>query len=270
MARFTQGENISPKTHLLCFDVDGTLRPSGQPFSSEMIDVLREKISQGYALHFASSRRMEELEGNVPEDILASIVYHGAYGHELVVKGACLKQPEAVVLPSFVFDMLRKETMDNMPSALKCGAHIAPADAGHLAYTFVGVEASQTQRNNFEIFDVAEGFRERVKEKILRCAKSEGVTLYVEAFGRTSIDVSDKPFCKTEVLKNLSTLGEKRDIVFFGDGMDGGNDEALARYLLLENVSSLAEHYTKNARITRHVTVPVETPEETLEILRLL
>lgn len=240
--------NICSSSHILAFDVDETLAESGQPLTAEMCHILDYLSSvKGYQLAFITSRSYAELEDRMPLDLLHRAYAFTCMGMEYWYEGDLVYQ-HAFNFPTGLTQAL-EEVIAKCEFPNKTGKHVVKRPSKG-ALSVVGEGHSAQDRANFIKWNKKSNFLNQTCE-VLRMKFPE---LHFEAFGKTSIDFSDKRMSKAIVLDELRQF-EKRAVVFFGDNMqDGGNDSELKDALLAEK--------------TKNICVWVQCPAQSFSMLK--
>lgn len=225
--------NICSSSHILAFDVDETLAESGQPLTNDMCDILEHLSTvKGYQLAFITSRSYAELEDRMPLDLLHRAYAFTCMGMEHWYEG------DLVYQHAFNFSKGLTQALEEVIAKCefphKTGKHIVKRPSKG-ALSVVGEGHSAEDRASFIKWNKKSNFLNQTC-KVLRTQFPE---LHFEAFGKTSIDFSDKRMSKAIVLDELRQF-EKRAVVFFGDNMqDGGNDAELKDALLAEKAKNI-------------------------------
>ena len=244
----------NPRTHILTFDVDITLAPSGEELCEHIcgrLDYLTNVV--GYQLAFATARSYSELEKRIPKSILHNAYTFTCFGMELWHQGN-MKHQHFFKWPQGLKDELR-ELLSECDCPDKVGNHfnIRPCAA---AFTPLGQGATAEQRANFIEWNNRTNGLNKMRDHLRKMFPE----LHIEAFGATSIDFSDHLMCKASILPELRKR-DNRDVAFFGDGMhEGGNDLPLAKALLAENLPLNDKRNNFAFHVNHH--------KETLDILR--
>lgn len=239
---------INPTTHILTFDVDITLSPSGEPLSAEVCNMLDYLANvEGYQLAFATARSYSELEKRIPTSILHDAYTFTCFGMEFWHQSR-MKQQHYFKWPDGLQNELTK-LLKRCDCPNKLGNHfvIRPSSA---AFTPLGQGATKKQRAEF----IAWNKRTNGLNKMRDYLRLSYPNFYFETFGETTIDMSDHEMCKASILPKLRE-SESRQLAFFGDGMhEGGNDLPLAQALTAESDKNMSFH--------------VRDHDHTLEILK--
>lgn len=253
--------NLGSNERILAFDVDDTLAVSGQPLTPEVCNILDELANlQGYQLAFITSRSYAELEKRVPQDILYQAYAFTCMGMEHWYKGDMVYQhyfswPEGL-------QKTLQNIVDTCPFPEKTGNHLVRRPSKG-ALSVVGEGQTSEQRAAFIQWNKKSHFLQKATEAL----RQKFPELHIEAFGKTSIDFSDKRMSKAIVLEELRQF-ESRAVVFFGDNMqDGGNDCELKDALLAENKHNICVWVHDPAQTKLMLEDILNAPQKTLSFL---
>ncbi|KKY29147.1 putative phosphomannomutase [Phaeomoniella chlamydospora] len=253
------------KETICLFDVDNTLSPARQLASAEMLktlSALRQKCAIGYVGGSDFSKQQEQLgTPSLPVTALFDFCFA-----ENGLTAYRLGEP----LPSNSFIKWLGE--DKYQKLAKfCLKYIANLDIPVMRGTFIefrngminvspiGRNASNTERNEYQKYDLEHKIREQFVEALKKEFPDYGLTFSIG--GQISFDVFPKGWDKTYCLqhveaeadpnKNLSGVNYKK-IHFFGDKcFKGGNDHEIY----------------EDPRTIGHA---VENPDHTLRLLKEL
>tara|TARA_R110000868_G_scaffold218576_1_gene468947 strand:+ start:92712 stop:93473 length:762 start_codon:yes stop_codon:yes gene_type:complete len=237
-------------SHILMFDMDETIAPSGQPLSAEMCNTLDYLQNiKGYTIAFATARDYANLEKRIPQSILSEAYSFCCFGMEVVHNHTVIAE-HLFTWPEGLKDLLQS-LLESCEFPIKTGGHIIKRTSTG-AFTPLGQNATPEQREAFIEWNKKSNFLMRACNVLNCCNYTPNLDFQV--FGKTTIDFSNKKLSKASVLNQLREISDK-SVVFFGDQMhENGNDFELAQALKAES--------------TQNQTIPVKNPDETMAILK--
>ncbi|XP_077301452.1 uncharacterized protein LOC143922051 [Arctopsyche grandis] len=211
---------------LFLFDVDGTLTPSRERVTPEVLNALynlREKVTIGFVGGSDLSKQQEQIGDNVlsifdygfPENGLQ--YYQGNHLIESQSFVKFLTEPNYCILVNAILLILSKITIPckrgNFVELRESILNISP----------IGRSCSREERAEFLAFDNEHKIREEIAKEIDDLfGKSLGIRCAIG--GQISIDIFPKGWDKTYCLKFI----KQKKIFFFGDKTEqGGNDYEL-------------------------------------------
>lgn len=203
---------------IFMFDIDGTLTPPRLPMTEEMVEMFTGFCQRNRVILVTGSD-MKKVVEQVPEEIrnLVEGIYTcsgNAYtiGDEIVYENK-FEPPERLI-------ELLEDWKDYAHYPVKTGGHLEYRD-GMLNYSTVGRNCTQQQREDYEAWDLENGERKILRERILHMFPS----LDCAIGGQISVDIYPKGMDKSQSYNRVKGANPGHAIIFCGDRlMPGGND----------------------------------------------
>mmetsp|Transcript_7827 Transcript_7827/g.13191 ORF Transcript_7827/g.13191 Transcript_7827/m.13191 type:complete len:252 (-) Transcript_7827:168-923(-) len=220
MASFTKNNKI-----LCLFDVDGTLTPARKTASPEMhkmLSDLRDRIVVGIVGGSDLPKQKEQVGDNVINEVDYSFSENGLVAYkqgELIGKESIatfLGEDKIQEIVNFVLIYIA-----GLDIPVKRGTFIEFRN-GMLNISPIGRNCSQSERDEYEKFDIANGIRTTMVSVMQERFKDMNLTFSIG--GQISFDLFPNGWDKTYAL-NFIGDDEYDEIHFFGDKTyKGGND----------------------------------------------
>eukprot|EP00897_Mesotaenium_endlicherianum_P004399 jgi/Mesen1/3988/ME000210S03223 len=233
------------------FDVDGTLTPARKEASPEMLEFMQE-LRQSVAVGIVGGSDLSKISEQLGKDTLTSYDYvfseNGLVAHKLgklIAQQDLKKHLGEDKLKEFINFTLHYIADLDIP--IKRGTFIEFRN-GMLNVSPIGRNCNQVERDEFEEYDKAQGYRKKMVEVLKE--KFAHFNLSFSIGGQISFDVFpqgwDKTFCLQYVEEEFPTIH------FFGDKTYvGGNDY---------------EIFTSDKTIGHTVTSPEDTRSQCKEL----
>lgn len=211
---------------LLLFDVDGTLVDSGKIITQDIGNILTQIKSKGDSCQFGL------VGGSTYEKIkyqLADFFYlfdyvfpecgsTGYYNDKILYKKNFMDAVDKVALNKIIKEYLVQITQYDIIHA----GHIIDRRAGMYYLSPVGMQADDSERNNFIKMDQKYNIRKNLISKLKAVDINDNFNVVLG--GNTGLALQLKGWDKSQILEFLSDT----DIIFFGDRTDpDGNDYPL-------------------------------------------
>ena len=203
---------------LFMFDIDGTLTPPRLPMTEEMIEMFQGFCERNRVILVTGSDMKKVIE-QVPENIrhLTEGIYTCS-GNALTI-GDTIVYENDFEPPERLIDLL-SDWKDYSHYPVKTGRHIEYRN-GMLNYSTVGRNCTQQQREDYEAWDLENGERKILRERILHMFPS----LDCAIGGQISIDIYPQGLDKSQSYHKVKSENPDHAIIFCGDRlMPGGND----------------------------------------------
>ncbi len=207
------------------FDVDGTLTPSRQPATEQMVEFLLE-WGERHRFYLCSGSDLDKIKEQLPDKFLdMSRGIFGCMGNSFHRKGKEVYMRDFRSPPGLKDDLLRLMKSSKYP--VRCGNHIEER-MGMWNFSVVGRNATTEERSDYHRWDLEHGEREALAELINE--KYNGRVVGTVG-GEISIDLTNPEKDKAQVFKEIIKLELiDRKLAFIGDRtLPGGNDHALAK-----------------------------------------
>ena len=214
------------------FDVDGTLTPSRQPMTKEFQEFFDKWVKKN-KFYLVTGSDIEKLQeqmcffdinaealftccGNemwIPDPHIVNISAEQVYRKEF-------KPPKSLL--KYLEHQLR---LSDYP--VRAGNHIE--DRGTLLnFSMVGRDCTLQQRKDYHEYDKLTGERETIAKHI----RENWEDLDAVIGGEISIDIYPKGNDKSQILEHIiEREPDANEFIFFGDGIENGNDYPLAELL---------------------------------------
>ncbi len=203
---------------IFMFDVDGTLTPSRLPMTGEMTKMFKGFCERNRVILVTGSDMSKVVE-QIPKPIRDLV--EGIYtcsGNALTIGEDIIYENEFQP-PDRLIELLENwKTYSHYP--VKTGRHLEYRD-GMLNYSTVGRNCTQEQREDYEAWDLMNGERKILRERILHMFPS----LDCAIGGQISIDIYPQGLDKSQSYHKVKGENPDHSIIFCGDRlMPGGND----------------------------------------------
>ena len=203
---------------IFMFDIDGTLTPPRLPMTEEMVEMFKGFCERNRVILVTGSD-MSKIVEQVPKKIrdLVEGIYTcsgNAYtvGDEIVYENEFTPPEELIAL--------LEDWKNYSHYPVKTGRHLEHRD-GMLNYSTVGRNCTQQQREDYECWDLENGERKILRERILHMFPS----LDCAIGGQISIDIYPQGLDKSQSYFRVKGNNPDHAIIFCGDRlMPGGND----------------------------------------------
>jgi len=204
--------------NIYMFDIDGTLTPSRLPMTQEMEDMFTP-FCENNKVFLVTGSDMVKVKEQVPEKIRCLV--EGIFtcsGNALTVGDEIIYDNEFEP-PDGLIEIL-EAWLQYSSYPVKTGNHIEQR-SGMLNYSTVGRNCTQQQREDYECWDMENGERRILREKILHMWPS----LDCAIGGQISIDIYPRGLDKSQSYFRVKQKYPDYGIVFCGDRLSpGGND----------------------------------------------
>jgi phosphomannomutase len=236
---------------IFMFDVDGTLTPSRLPMTKEMEDVF-VPFCENNRVFLVTGSDMSKIMEQIPEKI--RYLVEGIFtcsGNALTV-GDDIVYDNSFEPPQGLVETL-EAWLEYSSYPVKTGNHLEHR-SGMLNYSTVGRNCTQEQRETYEQWDLENGERRILREKILHMWPS----LDCAIGGQISLDIYPRGLDKSQSYYRVKQQNRDHAIIFCGDRLSpGGND-----YPFFKAMSS---DYTKCKPLD--LAIPVTGWQETKRFL---
>lgn len=216
---------FSLRRKLVLFDVDGTLTPARKKASAEVkafLEVLRSKVTVGVVGGSDLSKQKEQLGDDIINEVDYSFSENGLIAYKngiLIGKQSIQDYIGEENLKSLINFTLKYIADLDIP--IKRGTFIE-FRAGMLNISPIGRNCSQQERDEYEVYDLANGIRKSMVQTLQEKFKHLNLTFSIG--GQISFDVFPNGWDKTFCLRFIEN-SEFDEIHFFGDKtFEGGND----------------------------------------------
>jgi len=233
-------KNIKPEA--LLFDMDGTILDAGRPITKEVLDSL-QKVNPSVKKYLVTGSDMVKVENQIPvSDLLKTFdkiftcngtrVYNcnldmddesGSMEPELIHK-VSLSDHYSESDINHIVDVLLRTAADTH-TKIKTGTFVEWRES-QINFSIVGRNCSQTQREDYVIWDNKSGERPRIMKQLRKDFQGWGLSFSLG--GQISIDVTRQGWDKSYAFGNIDERPE--NCVFFGDRIcEDGNDLSIAK-----------------------------------------
>ncbi|KAI3646026.1 hypothetical protein MP228_008954 [Amoeboaphelidium protococcarum] len=244
-------DRAQPDT-LVLFDVDGTLTPARQKITQDMLDTLQQ-LKKKVVIGFVGGSDLVKQKEQLGEVGIACFDYSFAEnGLQAFRDGQPISATSFIEwlgeakykkLVNFILSYIA-----NLDIPIKRGTFVEFRN-GMINVSPIGRNCSQSERVEFEKYDLANNIRPKMVEELKKNFPDYGLTYSIG--GQISFDVFPTGWDKTYCLRHIQQEGFKT-IHFFGDKtQNGGNDFEIYHHPL----------------VTGHA---VKNPQETIAILKQL
>jgi len=230
------------------FDVDGTLTQPRGEITKDMMDFL-EELSKCVVVGIVGGSDLPKQEEQLGKGIVTKFPYNFSQNGLVAYKDGVLLEEQT--LSKFLGEENLKRLINwtlryiaDLDIPIKRGTFIE-FRSGMLNISPIGRNCSREERNEYEIFDLKYGIREKMVSAMRKEFADFNLTFSIG--GQISFDVFPNGWDKTYCLKFLSSE-DFDEIHFFGDKtFEGGNDY---------------EIFTHERTIGHTVTSPEDTREQ--------
>ena len=236
---------------IFMFDIDGTLTPARLPMTEEMVEMFKGFCERNRVILVTGSDMSKVVE-QVPREIRDLV--EGIYtcsgnvytvGDEIIYENE-FEPPERLI-------ELLKDWKKYSHYPVKTGGHIEHRN-GMLNYSTVGRNCTQKEREDYEAWDLENGERKILRQRILHMFPS----LDVAIGGQISIDIYPKGLDKSQSYFKVKGENSDHAIIFCGDRlMPGGNDYPFFK--------AMGENHTRCRPLD--IAVPVSSWQDTKRFL---
>jgi phosphomannomutase len=243
----------SSRRIIALFDVDGTLTLPRGEITADMLDFLTRKLSNEVVVGIVGGSDLPKQEEQLGNGIVNVFPYNFSQNGLVAYKNGQLLEEQNISkflgednIKRIVNWTLRY--LSDLDIPVKRGTFIE-FRSGMLNISPIGRNCTREERNDYEIFDLANGIR----DKMVSAMRNEfaELNLTYSIGGQISFDVFPSGWDKTYCLKFLSS-DDFDEIHFFGDKtFEGGNDY---------------EIFTHERTIGHTVTSPEDTKEQCIKL----
>jgi phosphomannomutase len=225
----------------LLFDMDGTILDAGKPITGDVVESLMN-IKSGVKRYLVTGSDMKKVENQIPDFELLRVfdkvfacngtrVYNcnldmddeaGAVEPELIHK-VSLSDHYTDSDINHIIDVLLRIAAETH-TKIKTGTFVEWRES-QINFSVVGRNCSQSQREDYVIWDNKSGERRRIMKQLRK--EFQGWGLSFSLGGQISIDVTRHGWDKSYAFENIDE--SPADCIFFGDRIcKDGNDLSIA------------------------------------------
>lgn len=225
------------KKVLLLFDVDGTIADSGQKihrFIRNILVVLSK--SKEYELGIVGGGTLDKIlyqVDSVPFQYIFSecgSIFHSRKENEYELQYQNVFMDHPCFSKTY---LLVKKSLEYISSILTTtSGHFVDVRQGLVYISLIGLQATQSQREDFRILDMEHQYRQQLLFYLQDISKNEGLEniLQISLGGNTGIAIYPREWNKTQVLKHIP-IDTYDKIYYFGDKYEkDGNDYDLIHH----------------------------------------
>lgn len=214
------------KKILVLFDVDGTLTAPRQKITVEMERFIFQELSNHVAVGVVGGSDLNKQKEQLGEDIIAKATFSFAENGLVAYRDARLLNKTSI--KDFFGELNLKRIINwslfyisKLDIPIKRGTFIE-FRSGMLNISPIGRNCSQTERDDFELYDKTHDIRRNMISLLKN--EFEDLNLEYSIGGQISFDIFPKGWDKTFCLQFIDP-NEFETIYFFGDKTElGGND----------------------------------------------
>ena len=236
---------------IFMFDIDGTLTPPRLPMTDEMVKMFKGFCERNRVVLVTGSDMSKVVE-QVPEEIrnLTEGIYTCS-GNALTIGDKIIYENEFIPPDGLI--RLLEDWLKYSHYPVKTGRHIEHR-TGMLNYSTVGRNCTQQEREDYEAWDLENGERKILRQRILHMWPS----LDCAIGGQISLDIYPQGLDKSQSYHRAKRNDPDLQIIFCGDKlMPGGNDYPFFK--------AMGENQTRCRPID--IAVPVTCWEDTKRFL---